>query len=95
MMTSEPVPGKLYVWKWGERGIYQTECPKFDTRLVSMNKGDVFFLLEHSEHQAGIFQEVVLKVFAGETCGWVLFDRFYADKPNERRLMEEYTEPSS
>lgn len=94
----EPVFGKLYVWKWGERGLYQTKdlIPDPSPMRHSLKYGDVFLLLEHSVNLvAGNFRDVVLKVIAGETCGWILFDRFYMNRPNLWDLMEEYTESSS
>lgn len=97
MMTSEPVPGKLYVWKWGERGLYQTKDLMPDTSPVyhSIKKGDVFLLLEHSHNQRGDFRDVVLKVLVGETCGWILYGRLYSIMPLSWDSMEEYTESSS
>lgn len=97
MLTSEPVPGKLYVWKWGERGFYQTKDLMPDTSPVyrSLKKGDVFLLLEHSENQRENFRDVMFKVLVGENCGWIRFDRFYMNRPNSWGLMEEYTESSS
>lgn len=93
----EPIPGKLYVCKWGERGFYQTKHLIRDTSPVyySLKKGDIFLLLEHSVNEVGNFRDVVLKVLVGETCGWILFDRIYANRPNSLDLMEEYTESSS
>jgi len=71
MLTSEPVPGKLYVWKWGKRGLYQTKDLRPDTSRVrhSLKHGDVFLLLEHSVNLTENFWDIVFKIIAGKPVG--------------------------
>lgn len=96
----EPIPGKLYVWKWDCRVLYETADFAFnESKLHTLKNEDVFLLLEHTMQRPfpseSAFKDVMFKIIAGETCGWILYDRFYANRPNSWDLIEEYAEPSS